>query len=95
MSGEYNGLYATPVRVALLRAIDSGHGRIYYEPEDKAVRDKTVGNKVTARVFEMLQREWISAEPVTAATKRPGELAGRTYYRITDVGRSVLKGQQR
>lgn len=92
MSGEYNGLPPTRVRVALLRAIRDGHGRIYFEANH--VWDDTFGVKVTNRVLEMIGADWVWAEKVTPQTKRPGELAQRTYYRLTAIGEQVLKEQQ-
>lgn len=84
---EVNGLFPTPVRRALLKAIAEGQGRIYYEA--KAVYDNAVGNKVTARVYEMLRAEWIRAlapdEP-----RGPGEHQPRTYYRLLPAGESIL-----
>lgn len=91
MSGEYNGLHATRVRVALLKAISEGRGRIYFEANH--VWDRALGIKVTNRVLDMIGAGWITAEKVTAQSKQPGEYPGVTYYRITDTGRSVLKGQ--
>jgi hypothetical protein len=94
MSGEVNGLYPTPVRVKLLLAIHQGFGRIYFEAGD--AYDNATGVKVTERIRQMVAAEWIVAEKVDASTKLPGELAGRTYYRLTDLGRAALsKGQQR
>ena len=90
---EYNGLYATRVRVALLRAIEQGQGRIYFEANH--VWDNALGVKVTNRVLEMIGADWITAEKVTVQTKRAGEHVGRTYYRVSPIGESVLKGQQR
>jgi hypothetical protein len=88
---EVNGLYPTPVRRALLKAIAEGQGRIYYEA--KAVYDNAVGNKVTARVYEMLRAEWIRA--LTPDEPRgPREYPARTYYRLTDAGRSILQRGQ-
>ena len=93
MSDDYNGLHATRVRVALLRAIRDGHGRIYWEANH--VWDNALGIKVTNRVLEMIGAEWITAEKVTPRSKRTGEIVGRTYYRLTELGESVLKEQQR
>lgn len=90
-----NGLYPTPVRRALMAAIHAGGGRVYYEAAAKQVRDSVTDFAVTARVYEMVRAGWIEAEKVDAQTKRTGELAGRTYYRITAVGRSVLEGHRR
>jgi hypothetical protein len=92
MSPEYNGLHATRVRVAILRAINEGHGRIYFEANH--VWDNALGIKVTNRVLEMIGAEWITAEKVSPTTKRAGEIAQRTYYRLTELGESVLKGQR-
>jgi hypothetical protein len=92
MSGEYNGLYATPTRLKLLKAISEGRGRIYFEANH--VWDGALGIKVTNRVLEMVGAGWITAEKVTPQTKRPGEFVGRAYYRLTELGESVLKGQQ-
>lgn len=93
MSGEYNGLPPTRVRVALLRAIRDGHGRIYWEANH--VWDGALGIKVTNRVLEMIGAGWITAEKVTPQSKRAGESVGRAYYRLSELGESVLKGQQR
>lgn len=88
---QYNGLHATRVRVAILRAISEGYGRIYFEANH--VWDNALGIKVTNRVLEMIGHKWITAEKVTAQTKRRGEIQGRTYYRLTAIGESVLKDQ--
>jgi hypothetical protein len=93
MSGEYNGLYATPTRLRLLKAISEGQGRIYFEANH--VWDGAFGIKVTNRVLEMIGAEWVVAEKVTVGTAQVGEYLGRTYYRTTPVGESVLKEQQR
>jgi hypothetical protein len=92
MSGEYNDLHATRVRVALLKAISEGHGRIYFEANH--VWDGALGIKVTNRVLEMIGAKWVVAEKVTPKSKRPGEHVGRTYYRLNTIGEQVLKGQQ-
>jgi hypothetical protein len=91
MSGEYNGLYATPTRLKLLKAISEGQGRIYFEANH--VWDGAFGIKVTNRVLEMIGAGWVVAEKVTAQSKRPGELVGRTYYRLNEIGESVLEGR--
>lgn len=88
--GYYNGLYATRVRISLLKAINEGHGRVYFEANH--VWDNALGIKVTNRVLEMIGAEWITAEKVTPTTKRAGEIVGRTYYRISPIGEQVLKG---
>jgi hypothetical protein len=90
--GYYNGLYPTPTRLKLLKAISEGQGRIYFEANH--VWDDAHGVKVTNRVLEMIGHKWITAEKVTQHTKRPGEIAQRTYYRLTELGESVLKGQR-
>jgi hypothetical protein len=92
MSGEYNGLYATPTRLRLLKAISEGQGRIYFEANH--VWDGAFGIKVTNRVLEMIGADWVVAEKVTPQSKRPGEHVGRTYYRLNTIGEQVLKGQQ-
>jgi hypothetical protein len=91
---EVGGLFPTPVRRALLEAIAEGHGRIYFEAGH--AWDHAIGCKVTDKVRQMLGAEWIRAEKVDHSTKRPGELAGRTYYRVLPAGESILsKGKQR
>lgn len=92
MSGEYNGLPPTRVRVALLRAIRDGHGRIYHEANH--VWDGALGIKVTNRVLDMIGHGWVTAEKVSQQSKRPGEHVGRAYYRLSPVGEQVLKGWQ-
>ena len=92
MTDYYNGLFGTKTRVALLRAIRDGDGRIYWEANH--VWDKALGIKVTNRVLEMIGAKWITAEKVTADTKRLGEYVGVTYYRLTDVGWQVLNGAE-
>src|SRR5690349_18437019 len=89
--GYYNGLYATPTRLRLLEAIADGQGRIYFEANH--VWDDAFGIKVTNRVLEMIGAEWITAEKVTPATRRPGEIVGRTYYRLNELAEQILKGQ--
>lgn len=90
---EVGGLFPTPVRRALLKAIAEGAGRIYYEAGD--AYDNAVGNKVTDKIRSMLAAEWIRAlapdEP-----RGPGEHRARTYYRVLPAGEAVLsKGRQR
>jgi len=86
---EVGGLRPTPVRRALLKAIAEGHGRIYFEAGH--AWDHAIGCKVTDKIRSMLAAEWIRAERVDHSTKRAGELAGRTYYRLTDAGRSIIE----
>jgi len=88
---EVNGLYPTRTRLALLRAVHDGAGRIYCE--DRIVWDLASGLRVTERVREQVQHGWIRAlkpdEP-----RSPGERKDRTYYRLTELGRTVLADQR-
>lgn len=94
MSGEVNGLYPTPARLALLRAIHQGHGRIYFEPGTGEVYDHATAFRVTERVRTLLHHEWIRAlEP--AEPRAAGEMKERTYYRLTAYGRAALEGHRR
>lgn len=92
MSGAVNGLYPTKTRLRLLHAIHDDAGRIYFEANH--MWDKEFGVKVTNRVLEMIGHQWITAEKVTAQSKRPGEYPGVVYYRIADAGWEVLNGEQ-
>lgn len=88
---EINGLYPTPTRKALLRLIDAGGGRIYGEA--RQVWDKATYTKVTAKVKEFIAHDWVRAlgpdEP-----RGPGETASkRTYYRLTDLGRTAMRSE--
>lgn len=89
MSGEFNGLYATKTRLALLRAIREGNGRIYFEAGD--VFDKATYTRVTARVKEFIQHGWVRALAPDEA-RGPGETSapGVTYYRLTSLGAQAL-----
>ena len=91
MSGEFNGLYATPTRKALLRAIHDGKGRIYCEAG--IVIDKVTYTRVTAKVKEFIDHGWVRAlapdEP-----RGPGESKLLTHYRLTDLGLQALAGQR-
>jgi hypothetical protein len=90
---DINGLYPTKHRLALLRAIDYDRGRISYDPREGVVWDHTAGLRVTNRCQELIQHEWIRA--LTPDEPRgPGELSFRTYYRLTDYGRTALRGDQ-
>jgi hypothetical protein len=90
--GEVNGLFPTPSRRALLRAIDEGGGRIYFEAG--IVWDDGRGRKETAVVTTFLKHEWVRAlkpgEP-----RGPSEYKTRVYYRLTPFGRTAMKGPQR
>lgn len=98
MAGEVNGLYPTPVRVRLLKAINEGHGRIYGEAGE--AWDASTAWKVSARVDEFLKHNWVRALQ-WAEPRGPGEMPNpdptrkppRTYYRLTDFGRAAMKGQ--
>lgn len=88
VTGEVGGLYPTRTRLALLRAIRDGNGRIYFEAGE--VWDNTAGTKVTARAKELLRAGWIRA--LTPDEPRgPGELPARTYYRLNRPGYDILK----
>ncbi len=84
---EVNGLYPTKTRLALLRAIREGNGRIYFEAGD--VFDKATYTRVTAKVKELIGHGWVRAlapdEP-----RGPGESKLLTHYRLTDIGLLVL-----
>lgn len=88
---EINGLYPTPTRKALLRLIDAGGGRIYGEA--KQVWDKQTYTKVTAKVRKFIAHDWVRA--LTPDEPRgPGETAkNRTYYRLTDYGRTAMRSE--
>jgi hypothetical protein len=89
---EVNGLFPTPTRRALLKAIDEGHGRIYYEAGH--AWDAATDGRVTEKIRSMLAAKWIRAL-APGEPRGPGEHRGRTYYRVLPDGESVLKGQQR
>ena len=95
MSGEFNGLYATPTRKALLRAIHDGKGRIYCEAG--IVLDKVTYLRVTAKVKEFIDHGWVRALAPDEA-RGPGESKLLTHYRLTALGVQALgetKGQSR
>lgn len=84
---EINGLYPTKTRLALLRAIREGNGRIYFEAGD--VFDKVTYTRVTAKVKEFIDHGWVRA--LTPDEPRgPGESKLLTHYRLTDIGLLVL-----
>lgn len=89
MSGTFNGLYATPTRRAILRAIHEGRGRIYYEPSAKTVWDKNTALRITNRVDEMVRHGWVRALAPDEA-RGPGESKQLTYYRLTALGVQAL-----
>lgn len=93
MSGEFNGLYATKTRLALLRAIREGNGRIYFEAGD--VFDKVTYTRVTDKVRQMVAHNWVRALTPDEPRGR-GETAapGVTFYRLTDLGLQALAGQR-
>lgn len=80
---EVNGLFPTKTRVALLRLIHDGHGRIYAEAGQ--VWDKVSYTRVTAMVRAFIRHDWVRAlapdEP-----RGPGESKLLVYYRLTDIG---------
>jgi hypothetical protein len=84
-------LYPTKTRLALLRAVREGKGRIHFEAGD--VWDNTAGIKVTARLKEMVHAGWVRALTPDEA-RGPGEIGPRTYYRLTRLGIEALKGQR-
>jgi ribosomal 50S subunit-recycling heat shock protein len=86
-----NGLAATKTRRALVRAITET-GRVYYETAAKDAYDMAAGVKVTERVRELLRAEWIRV--AEAGEARTGESITRTYYRVTNYGLAVLRGEQ-
>lgn len=84
---EVNGLFPTKTRLALLRAIHEGNGRIYFEAGD--VFDKATYLRVTAKVKEFIDHGWVRALAPDEA-RGPGESKLLTYYRLADAGRVVL-----
>ena len=92
MTAIVNGLAATPARRKLLQAIADGNGRISYDANEKTVYDHNTGIRVTNRCREMVAAEWIRA--LTPDEPRgPGEQWFRVYYRLTDLGRTALRGE--
>jgi hypothetical protein len=86
-------LYPTPTRLNLLADIehDDGHSVVYFEANEWW---DDLGFKRTAAIGQVVGAGWVTNEKTTPETKRSGELAGRIYARLTDAGRSVLKGQR-
>ena len=93
MTQIVNGLAATPTRRALVRAVNAGGGRIYYEPPAKAAFDRQSGMRVTDKLRDLLGADWIRVrhddEPLL-----PGESQHLIHYGLTDYGRAVLRGEQ-
>ena len=84
-------LHPTPTRLALLQ--DIAEGQLYFEAENWW---DAHGYKRTAAVGQLTREGWTTWEKATAESKRPGELTGRIYARLTEVGERVLKeGDQR
>lgn len=79
-------LYLTPTRAQLLQ--DVRDGELYFEANEWW---GVAGYKRTAAIGQLCQAGWATNEKATPETKRPGELVGRIYARLTDEGRSVLE----
>lgn len=86
---EVNGLYPTPTRKALLRAIYEGYGRIYFEPAANEVWDKVTAYRVTEKIRQFLAADWIRALAPDEERGR-GESKLLTYYRLTRFGAVAL-----
>lgn len=94
MTQIVNGLAATPTRRALVRAINEGKGRIYYESAARAAFDRQSGMRVTEKLREMVGAGWIRARRADEPLLQ-GESEHLIHYRLTeDFGRAVLKGER-
>lgn len=90
---EVNGLFPTKTRIALLKAIHEGNGRIYYEAGD--VFDKASYTRVTAKVKEFIDHGWVRAlTPNEPRGRGETSAPGVTFYRVTDIGLQALAGQR-
>lgn len=92
VEGEINGLYPTRHRIALLKAVAEGKGRVYGEGND--IYDRVAGTRVYARALELIRHDWI--EPVPREEQHRDEWSqSRTYYRLTDFGRKAIERGKR
>lgn len=90
VDGEINGLYPTPRRIALCRAITEA-GQIYSEAGQ--TWDKRNGCKVSARMAELLKHGWV--EVIPPAEHRDEWSNRRAYYRLTAYGRAAIERGRR
>ncbi len=90
VEGEINGLYPTPRRIALCRAITEA-GQIYGEAGQ--TWDKRNGCKVSARMTELLAHKW--AEPIPRDGYRDEWSPQRLYFRLTKFGQAAIERGQR
>jgi len=84
-----DGLYPTPTRLRLLRAVE--RGEVSREVDSTGIfgADEWQGQTVTARISEMRAHSWVG-------DVRPYPKAGESgVYPITDEGRKVLAENER
>lgn len=95
MTQIVNGLPATPHRRAFLRAVAAGRARIVRYHSTGEAYDQRENVRVTARLQEAFSAGWV--EPVPDKDLWPGaEPRTRvTYFRLTDYGRTAMKGEAR
>ena len=89
--GYYNGLYATPTRLRLLR--DIADGEVYRDPYDTSeryYRDDGTPCTVTAQVKAVIGAGWAVEVHLPFAPKVTSQ-----PVRLTELGEQILKGDRR
>lgn len=85
------GLFPTPTRKALVRAVSRNDGKVYFEAGE--VWDMHRGGKVTERMRQVIAAGWVEVLPDAERNPRI-HLSGRKYYRVTVDGALIIqKGQ--